>query len=266
MFCVDPYITLLKTNGYNVVRLPRADFAPLLLLAQEGGKDLNRMGHIKDVLIGAAPPRPRLNTPAASISGQRTATINTGLGLTLLGAFIGALGGGQVGLDAQFKNTSSIVFEFPEVFADEVDITKLDQYLGKAQLNPSSKQMARLLDLDALYVVTGTIKARKFSIETSVSDSASAGLNAPVIQQIVGAKIQVSKENTSGSKLSFDGQDMLAFGFQARRLVYEGGNYIQLATLEPGSVGAKGGILKSQRGQQIEAPSLLSQGAFVRLA
>ncbi|HQV68302.1 MAG TPA: hypothetical protein PLJ62_06370 [Thermoflexales bacterium] len=265
MFCVDPYINLLKSNGYNVVRLPRADFAPLLLLAKEDGKDLNRMGHIKDLLIGAAPPRVKLNTPAASISGQRTATINTGIGLTLLGTFISALGGGQVGLDAQFKNTSSIAFEFPEVFADDVDVTKLDQYLGKAQINPNSKQMALLLDLDALYVVTGIIKAKKFSVDTTSASTGSAGLNAPVIQQIVGAKIQVSKDANSASKLSFEGQQMLTFGFQARRLVYDGGDYIQLAAVAPGSVGAKGGILKSQRKKEIEAPSELTKGAFVRL-
>jgi hypothetical protein len=266
MFCTDPYITLLKSSGYNVVRLPRGDFSPLLLLAEEGGKDLNRMGSIKDLLTGARAPVIKANTPAASISGKRTGTINIGIGLNLLGTIIGAMGGTQIGLDTQFKNTSSIAFEFPEVFADDVDVTKLDLYLGKAQINSASRTLARLLECDALYVVTGTVKAKKFSIDTATGGSAGAGVNVPVVQQIVGANITVSGEAASARRLLFEGQSPLTFGFQARRLVYSGGNGIQLAAVEPGSVGAKDVILKSQRNKAIEPPATFGAGAFVRLS
>src|SRR5690606_6192758 len=68
MFCTDPYVALLKAQGYNVVRLPRADFSPLLLLADEGGKDLARMGHLTELLSGANAPPVKADTRAAGIS------------------------------------------------------------------------------------------------------------------------------------------------------------------------------------------------------
>src|SRR5437016_2619349 len=98
MFCNDPYLSLLKQQGYNVVRLPREDFPPLLLLAREEGKDLSRMGPISELLRGEETPQAKTDIAAAGISGKRTAEMNTTLGLNILGAIIDAMGGSRVGL------------------------------------------------------------------------------------------------------------------------------------------------------------------------
>lgn len=267
MFCTDPYLALLKTQGYNVVRLPRADFPPLLLLADEGGKDLARMGHLTELLTGADAPAIKADTRAAGISGKRTAEMNIGVGLNLLGTLIGAMGGSNIGLDTQFKSAASAVFEFPDVLADDVSVVQLDQYLGKARINPASRYLKGLLDWDDLFVVTGTIKSTRFTIDVGSEQKADVGLKVPAIQQLVGADIKVTGAAGSAAKLSFEGKEPLVFGFQARRLVFEDGQYLSFEPVEAGSVGAKnldalGGAASDRRYPE---PVLLRRGAFVRI-
>ncbi len=267
MFCTDPYVALLKAQGYNVVRLPRADFSPLLLLADEGGKDLARMGHLTELLSGANAPPVKADTRAAGISGKRTAEMNIGLGLNLLGTIIGAMGGSNIGLDTQFKNAASAVFEFPDVLADDVSVVQLDQYLGKARINPASRYLKELLDWDELFVVTGTIKSRKFSVEFGTDQQGDIGLKVPAIQQVVGADVKVSGAAGSASKVTFEGSEPLVFGFQARRLVFEDGQYLRFEPVEAGSVGAKdaAAILGGSPEASLPPPVLLGRGTFVRI-
>ncbi|MFM9888351.1 MAG: hypothetical protein ACKVQT_35445 [Burkholderiales bacterium] len=265
MFCNDPYVGLLKQQGYNVVRLPRADFLPLMLLAHEEGKDLSRIGLVSELLAGAELPTVQTDTIAAGISGKRTAAMHLSLGLNLLGTIVGAMGGGQVGLESSLQSTRSIVFEFPEVLSDDVSVVQLDKYLGKARIDGTAKYVSQLLDLDDLYVVTSVLKARKFTIEANSSSSGSAALDVPAIQEIVGAKVKVSAQSERHSKATFEGATPLAFGFQARRLIYAGGDYLKLEPVLAGSVGAKGvdAILGGEG--RVESNMLVLPGAFTRV-
>lgn len=265
MFCSDPYISLLKQQGYNVVRLPREDFVPLTLLASEEGRDLSRMGLLAELLQADSLPQVKRDTPAAGIAGKRTADMNVSLGLNLLGSIIGAMGGGQIGLDTAFNHARSLAFEFPQVLADDVSIVELDKYLGRAQIDPDSRHLANLLELDDLYVVTGILKSKRFTVAVTSAGSADIELDVPAIKEVVGAKVGVSSESGAESKVSFEGQVPLVFGFQARRLIYEGGNYIKLEPVKPGSVGAKDIDALRAAGRPVESNMFLSSGAFVRV-
>jgi hypothetical protein len=62
----------LRSFGYSVIRLPRADVAPLQLLAKRGGT-LDRIGDLATVILpGDSVPLPpiRKDTPAANLSGS----------------------------------------------------------------------------------------------------------------------------------------------------------------------------------------------------
>jgi len=264
MFCQNPYITFLKDGGYNLLRLPKSDFPPLMLLAREGERDLNRMGHIKELLVGAETPAVQTDVQAAGISGRHTNTLSLSLGLDLLGTILGAMGGGQVGLNTEFKNVQGLSFEFPSVLSDRVDVIALDKYLVKAQVTQDARYVSQLLNVDELYVVTDVIKSKKFTIGTSGNDSVSANVSVPAVQQIVGAKVKVSGESEQSARVSFEGDVPLVFGFQARRLIYDGGSYLRVEPVPPGSRAAKSedDILA---GKLAEPNMLIVKGPWVNL-
>ncbi|HEX8139498.1 MAG TPA: hypothetical protein VF544_18200 [Pyrinomonadaceae bacterium] len=235
-WCADPYLTYLKSFGYNVIRLPKADLKPLQLMAKQG-KELNKLGDLTTLLVAGeniAVPKIEADTVAANISGQRTGEVSIGIGLSILGNIIGAMGGSKLGLETSYKQAKSAAFEFTGVLEDKIELIELDQYLADADVNPFSRYVADMLEADELYVTTATIKSTKFTIEAKKSDGTSLEVEVPVIQGIVGSNVKVANEQSTTTKVSYEGNIPLVFGFQAIRLFYEKGQYKRFKPLEPG--------------------------------
>jgi len=254
----DPVLSYLKSFGYSVVRLPRADIRPLQVLTKEDTR-LSRLGELATVLQ----PRGHITSPtvhenvsAATISGQRTRELSFGVGLSILGSIIGAMGGSKLGLDVTYKQARTVAFEFADVTSDGVELVDIDQYLTDADLSPFSTHVAKLLESDAIYVTTSTIKSRKFVVEAKQSDGTALEVKIPDIQGIVGGNVTVSASGGAASKVVYEGAVPLVFGFQAARLFYENGRYTAFRALSPGNEGLEA---------RPEGDYLVTDSPFVRL-
>ncbi len=243
MDCTDPLLTALKAQGYNVVRLPRADIKPLQVLARTR-TNLDALGPLSDVLGGDGLPAIRLDEPSAPVSGNksRTNAVNAKVGVGFLGSIIQALGGKTAGLDAKYERAGTVTFEFLEVTRDSVDITKLDPFLGRGKLDPNSAFARKLLEGDGLYILTATLKSRKIKVDTTDTSNSSVGVDVPAIQGIVGANLEVTSKAQDGSSIVFDGKDQppLVFAFQAVRVRWRDGKYETLELVDAGSVAMRG--------------------------
>jgi hypothetical protein len=225
--CSDPFVEALKSAGYNMILLPKSDIQPLQLF-YKNGKSLERLGAAKKLLMAGEDiklPRKSKNTQAANINGKRTSSMDIGIGLSLLGTIIGAMGGSTLGLDAEYKNAKTAAFEFSDVKEDKIEVIDLDQYLGDADINPASVYVGKLLEADKLYITTAVIKSNKFTFEAQDSNGVAVGVNVPTVQGLVTANVKVGTESTSETKLSYEGEEPLVFGFQAIKLYYENGKY-----------------------------------------
>jgi len=80
-----------------------------------------------------------------TITGQRTNDLSIGLGLSIIGSIVGAMGGNKLGLEAKYKQAKTVAFEFVEVLANEVEIAALDQFLGASDINPASTHVGHRL-------------------------------------------------------------------------------------------------------------------------
>ncbi len=257
MLCTDPLLTLLKDQGYCVIRLPKADVAPLLILSRQGN-ELDRLGELSAVLQAGknVPLPPVRHTETATISGKRTGEIGVGLGISILGSYIGAMGGSVLGLDLKYQQASTLSFEFSEVSEDSIEVVRLDQYLSDADVSPFSRHVAELLDADEIYVTTAVLKSQQFTVEGKTEDGAGVGLKVPEIQGIVGGNLQVSGKEEVTSKIVYRGKVPLSFGFQAVRLIYENGTYQSFKAVSAGGVVMRG----------VNQPETLrSDATFVRL-
>ena len=260
----DPFLTYLKSFGYNVIRLPKADIKPLQVLARQGN-DLNRLGELPTLLVaGSNIPLPPVseNTRAANVSGQRTSDLGIGVGLSILGSVLGAMGGSKLGLDTKYQNAKTAAFEFQDVYSDKVEVIKLDQYLADADVSPFSKHVAELLEADELYVTTETIKSSKFTVEAKKSDGMSLDVSVPEIQQIVGGSIRVSGSAAVTSKVTYESPMPLIFGFQAVRLFYDQGRYTAFEPVGAGKVAMKSLSAAPADGAQ----RFVTTSAFARLS
>jgi hypothetical protein len=232
--CDDPFVTYLNSIGYNAVRLPRANVRPLQLLMKEG-KDLTWLGDVADVFVpeaGTKSPNLEIDVPAGHFSGKRSGQLSLGIGISLLGSIIGALGGGKLGLDAAYKKAKYITFEFTDVFIDQVAPAQLDRFLGGADVSPSSIAVGKMLDADEVFVITSIVKTKKFSVEATTSNGTSLGIDVPEIQNVVKGNVKVSAEGSGATKISYEGNIALAFGFQAVQLYYDKGVYTTFKPLE----------------------------------
>ena len=261
--CNDPFVNALKRSGYNMVRLPKADIKPLQLL-YKNGDDLERLGAVTKLLTAGEAiqvPSISLDTRAANISGTRSGELKIGVGLSLLGTVLGAMGGSKLGVETQYKAAKTAAFEFNDVLEDRVEVVDLDQYLGDADINPASVFVSKLLEADKLFITTAVIKSSKFTFDAKDSKGVGVQVDVPAIQGLVSGNVKVGTESSSTTKLTYEGSTPLVFGFQAIQLYYENGVY---TAIKP----ASGMTHKDLAGSEVKddgAERLLSEQTFVNV-
>lgn len=262
MWCSDPFMNHLSDYGYCVMRLPKADVKPLHVMTRQG-KDLDRLGELTTILVTGnqiGVPPVEWDVRVANISGVQTSELTLGLGLSVLGTVIGAMGGSKLGLDLKYQQAKTIMFEFSDVMEDRVQIAQLDQYLSNADVNPFSRYVEQLLEEDDVYVITATLKTKKLTVEAKQSNGVGLDLGVPEIQGLVGGNVKVTSQAANSSKLTYEGTLPLVFGFQAVRLFYENRRYTAFEPVEAGTRAARGPKVPEDR-----AKRLLADGRFIRL-
>jgi len=231
----DPLYSLLRSFGYNVVRLPRSTIKPLQLFTKKNNQ-LYPLGQMSGVFVSRGDvslPNILENQPVADLSGKKSGDLSLGLGLSILGGILSSFGGSAAGLDAKYGQAKSVSFQYEEVLEDSVEMTQLDRFLDDADIDPHSKSVGALLESDQVYVTTSTIKSRKFTIVPKAKGGAELGINVPEIQKIVGGNVKVSRSNKDSSVITFGGDTPLVFGVQVWQLFYDNGKYTRSKPAPP---------------------------------
>jgi Caspase domain len=241
MNCTDPILTALKEQGYNIVRLPRAEIHPLQILSRTK-TNLDLLGPISDLMSGADLPPIRLDEPSAPVSDNKTKTnsIDSKVGIGFLGSIVQAFGGKTAGLDGKYKGTGNVTFEFLGVTRDSIEITKLDQYLVRSTVNPDARYARKLLENDGLYILTAVLKSKKIKVESHTTGGGSIGVDASQLQGIVGGNVTITTESKDDSSIVYEGEQPLVFAFQAVRVRSRSGKYDDLEVVDAGAVAMKG--------------------------
>ena len=163
----DQSITFLRSFGFSVFRFPRASAQPLELMHRDG-KDLTRLGMVPDLVDAgeiAAPDVRRDGNPGIDIEGKETSKVNVAIGLSILGGFISALGGGKLGLDVAFNKARTVTFQYTAVIEDVVDVLAVEKFVKAGRISPHipSGTLEKLLDGE-VYVVTSVLKTKKIVV------------------------------------------------------------------------------------------------------
>jgi hypothetical protein len=258
-------ITFLKRFGYSVFRVPRMSAQPLEVL-HRSGKDLTRLGSITDLVSGGAPPPVhRDDQPGVDIEGTETGKVNVNIGVNILGSFIGALGGGNLGLQTAFNRAKSVTFKYAGVKEDSVDVLVLEQFVKAGEINRNipSGTVDKLID-DEVYVITSILKTNKIIVSAQAEAGTAVQLDVPVIQQAVGGSVKVASEGALTSSIAFEGAIPIPFAFQAVQLQFdESGEFLTTEQLIAGDAAAR--AIETE-GPVASRVFLSAAGAFVRMA
>ncbi|HEX6212997.1 MAG TPA: hypothetical protein VF136_19615 [Methylomirabilota bacterium] len=265
----DQSITFLRSFGYSVFRFPRASAQPLELMHRDG-KDLTRLGTVTQLVSPGSVPVPtvrRDDRPGIDIEGRETSAINVGIGLSMLGSFIGALGGSSLGLQAGFTRARTVTFTYAGVMEDSVDVLAVEQFVKAGTLSPliPSGTLEKLLD-DEIYVVTSVLKTARIAVSAQGEAGNSIQLDVPVIQQAVGGNLKVDASGGLASKVTFEGATPIAFALQAVQLVFdESGEFLTTEQLPAGDAAARAAGRAAAASGRRGPVFLESRGAFVRV-
>lgn len=234
--CADQSTTYLKRLGYNVVRHPQEGIRPLGLIGMQAGTN-NYLGSLTRLITnapGALPPI-ELNLEATDVNGQRSSQLQLGIGANILGSVIGAMGG-NLGVDTSYTNAHTLEFQFSGVLKDRATPLDVGNYLRDGEVDAGNPVLREyILGNGRLFLIMETIKAKKLSVIYQRRFGASAKVEVPVIDRLIGSNVSVQGGGGSGSTITYEGQNYLTFGFRCFEVGVEGGE-LRIMASSPGAV------------------------------
>lgn len=214
--CKDNSITHLNKLGYNMVRLPRENVCPLLVLSRSNDH-LETLGKVSDFVIEAQPKPPRVekDRPVAELSGLRTDKFELGVGLKFLEKLLSYLGAAGVGLEAKFKDVDSIQFVYQNVLTDSIHPAKIGKYLLSVSPDVNSPFIEDINDEGEAYVITDTLKSNAFGITAYDETGAEVEIDISALKELLSATPKIGLSRDKKDVISFKGDRSLCFAFKA---------------------------------------------------
>jgi hypothetical protein len=222
-FCGDPLVESLKDAGYNVLAIPREDFAPLGLLRSDGRRVLRQLGSLEGEFSSHVPlPAVRAGERASDLTITRTRRLSGSLGIDVLGRLLPAVGAAP-SVAVQLSREGGTSVALTGVTRDSVGEGDLAAYLERG-VQARTERTRRLAEDRQLFVVTAVLRSRVLRLETSRTVAARIEASAAVTPGVA-PKIETAA-STSGTKaLTYEGATALPFGFQAVQLTYRDGRW-----------------------------------------
>jgi hypothetical protein len=226
----------LKEFGFNALALPRRELGPFdVLLEDRNSVFSSKAGTLDQVLASDAPrPEPTLGEPTGSIAQKVGRKMELKLGLSVLDALLGGFLGSKLGAETELSRAKDLEITYEDVTQDSLPLLSLQAWMESAEI--VAPQAARdMLGDEKLAVVTAVLRSAKLSVAATADRGASLALDVPQISGIVAADGKVARSSTDGTRVTFDGGEPIAFGFQAYVMLYDGGASLGLEEVRRGA-------------------------------
>jgi hypothetical protein len=224
--CNDPLVEAYKDVGFNLLRLPRADFVPLLLLNSDGRRELVSWGRLSAELPGSKPvPRVSRNARMADVSVNRTRGLSASVTARLVGPLLGAVGIPDAPeVAADLTRDGSIAIVLRDVTRDSIDVGDLAAYV-EAGLSPRTDHVRSLGERGELYVVTAVARSDTLRIEIGTSAAARVKAKASATPGVITPVVEPAGSVNSSAAAVYTSRHVLTFGFRAVQLSCRDGRW-----------------------------------------
>jgi hypothetical protein len=261
-------LNLFKTQNFMPLLLPQSGIGPLQLVGLFGN-NLTPLGQLTTSMTtppGTAPP-PIIQDIAtgASWEGQSSAQVKLSIGLQILGNILQALTGQNLDVSTTYQNAKTMKFKFTDVSADKIELNVLDQYLGKANINPAGKQIEQMMLESKVGILSMTLKAKKFVTSGQNDSGTDIGVNVPVIQGVASGSLKVGFNNAQNTEIAYEGTVPVTFAAQGVHLFFDDqGHYTAFDPFKAGQQAVRGDQSRGRGISNFEPRMLTIEGAFAR--
>lgn len=211
----------LKEYRFTAVELPRRDLAPADVLYRGNGNFDQKVGSLP-MLFSSTPELPAATSgePTGSIARSFEKKVEARLGIKILGALFGGGASSKLGADLEAKHARSLSVTYEDVTQDSLAVLELQSWLEGAEIK-TSRQATDWLNHEKLAAVTAVLRTAKLSIVAQSENGVAIELSVPEIQGIVAGGAKVSAQSGDSSKITFTGEEPIAFGFQAFVMLFD---------------------------------------------
>ncbi len=212
---------MLEAQGFLSVALPNAEITPLQILqkSDQGLKRLNDRINFLFESSQAAPPPVKKDIPVASINGTFTLTMDINTSLSFLEALKNLIGI-NLALKFEYKNDDQLVFAFESPTMDEItSFGELDRFMNSSVVVDGN--FGDLLKSDDFYVITATLKSKKFSVGIVDTSVHNGSIDLPNIKGLLESDLTLDRNKNEKRGMNYEGDVPLVFGVQAARILYD---------------------------------------------
>ena len=157
---------------------------------------------------------------------MRSSDLSVKACINVLAGFLGLAGTGKAGLEGAFSGARFMRFSFETPIVSRVDPSALGMWLrGKPPVEQCLVDRY-IMDADresaCAYVITETLSAKEFAIESAIESAASPHAEVPGGRGLLDVEGGFTARQETKGRIVYSGKKYLTFGFKAFRLVYSG--------------------------------------------
>ena len=224
--CQDRAAKELNEKGYSLVKYPRANIAPLDLIAGERSP-LEWLGPINQVWKGKLPVPDAAEALAPNFTVQRSDEFKGSIGVRILQGLVRNIGG-NVATSASVSSSMSFTYENPKHLS--VSPFLLGEFLKNGDLDSDNAVLKRYLEVENaidthFFVITEVLRARKLLVRVSGESSSEVTADAAALQGLANANAAITTRSAQESEVAFDGAVDITFAFRAYELGYVRGKW-----------------------------------------
>src|ERR1051325_10080513 len=221
--CKDKAIATLNNLGFDVVRFPRSDIAPLDVIVQSQGSH-KRLAPLPNLWVASTPLPVKTERPAPNVKTVESSELKGDFGIDAIVDMFSKLT-----LSAAAKRAKSVQFVALEPTITSCVHADIEEYVNKGQVNTALASARHFFDdNERVYVITEVIASKKLKIIVGGDSAAEAAAAASEITGSISASGSVGAAKSAANEITYEQDTAAVFGFASAELLYEDGWLVDL--------------------------------------
>lgn len=227
--CKDKAVETLNNLGYDVVRFPRSDIAPLDVIVLSEGSH-KRLAPLPNLWVSNTPLPAKTERPAPNVKTVESSELKGKFGI---GAIVDIFS--KLSLSAAAKRAKSVQFVALEPTITSCVHADIEEYVNKGQVNTALAAARHFFDdNERVYIITEVIASKKLKIIVGGDSAAEAAASAAEITGSISASGSVGSAKSAANEITYEQDTAAVFGFASAEILYEDGWLVNLPR-KPGS-------------------------------
>ncbi len=218
----DSFKKYLEDAGFNLVKIPRANLAPLQLLSREKGK-LERIGDIDDMFLKGDYPKPFVEYGVAvpsELRGGSDTLVKARLGAKFLSFFLKFIHGEDAAVNVGGEHQAELNYELIQPEIDEVFKIKVDAFLNHAGIIQEKGTYHERLFNGDVFIITQVLKSNGILVSGLKGNQAGLGASIPEVNQLASIDFEVHCKSGKTLEIKHKSDTKLVFAVQAAQIQY----------------------------------------------